>query len=222
MHRLMRQDLVNLKQDLDQAERVLRDAQDRVRAARQELIAHDRAAKEFVVQIQRQEERVTELKDQLEEATPQTGLLDSYREELKKAESDEAILSNQFEDFVIEKRRLNGQARELKNKLNDIDNELASAAEEVKNVQARHDQVEQRRYEILLEKNKAVQAVEDAQTRLRGLQTSRERAQEDLLGITAEASEQCERVPLDRGKTTSDFENAFQVLQRTIAKAKET
>lgn len=216
-----RQNLANLKQDLSRAEAVHREAQNGAKKAQQDLLRHDRVVKDFVVQIQRQEEKVTQLKDQLEEATPQTGLLDSYREELRTAESDEAILSNQFEDFVIEKRRLNAQARELKDKLNEIDNELEAAEQEVRNVQARHDTLEQKRYDLLLEKNRAVQAAEDAQTRLQGLQASRQEIQEDLQSVTAEASEHSERVPLDRGKSTKDFENSLKVLLKNIEDAKK-
>lgn len=214
--------MANLKQDLSQAQEVHRQARNRVQKAQQDLLGHDRAVKDFVVQIQRQEAKVAELKDQLEEATPQTGLLDSYREELRTAESDEGILSNQFEDFVIEKRRLNGQARELKDKLTEIDNELESAEQEVRNVQARHDHLERRRYNLLLEKNVSVQAVEDAQSRLQGLQTTRQEAHDQLQSITAEASEHSERVPLDRGKSTQDFEKSYAVLQKTIEEAKKT
>lgn len=215
------QNLANLKEDLSQAEGAHREARNRVQTAQQELYRHDRAVKDFVVQIQRQEAKVAELKDQLEEATPQTGLLDSYREELRTAESDEGILSNQFEDFVIEKRRLNGQARELKEKLTEIDNELESAEQEVRNVQARHDNLERRRYNLLLEKNVSVQAVEDAQTRLQGLQTTLQEAHDQLQSITAEASGHSERVPLDRGKSTQDFEKSYAVLQKTIEEAKK-
>ncbi|TLD20156.1 putative DNA repair protein Rad18 [Venturia nashicola] len=216
-----RQNLANLKQDASQAEAGHREARDRAQTAQQDLRRHDTAVKDFVVQIQRQEEKVTQLKDQLEEATPQTGLLDSYREGLKTAESDEEILSNQLQDFVIEKKKLNAQARELKDKLNDIDSELEAADREVRNVQARHDDLEQKRYQLLLEKNRAVQAVEDAQTRLQGLQTGRQEMQDDLLSVTAEASEHSERVPLDRGKSTEDFENELKVLLKTIEDSKK-
>lgn len=216
-----RQNLANLKQDASQAETGHREARNRVQTAQQELFRHDRAVKDYVVQVQRQEEKVTQLKDQLEEATPQTGLLDSYREELRTAESDEEILSNQVQDFVIEKRRLNAQARELKDKLNEIDDELEAAEQEVQNVQRRHDDVEQKRYQLLLEKNRAVQAVEDAQSRLQGLQARRQEVQDELQSATAEASEHSARVPLDGGKSTQDFEKALRVLMKSIEDAKK-
>ncbi|KAE9977573.1 hypothetical protein BLS_001282 [Venturia inaequalis] len=216
-----RQNLANLKQDSAQAEAGHREARNRAHTAQQDLVRHDRAVRDFVVQLQRQEEKVNQLKDQLEEATPQTGLLDSYREELKSAESDEEILSNQFQDFVIEKRKLNAQGRELKDKLNEIDKELELAEQDVRNVQARHDDLERKRYNLLLEKNRAVQAAEDAQTRLRGLQNRRQELQDELQSATAQAGEHSERVPLDRGKSTKDFENALKVLLKTIEDAKK-
>lgn len=216
-----RQNLANLKQDSAQAEAGHREARNRAHTAQQDLVRHDRAVRDFVVQLQRQEEKVNQLKDQLEEATPQTGLLDSYREELKSAESDEEILSNQFQDFVIEKRKLNAQGRELKDKLNEIDKELELAEQDVRNVQARHDDLERKRYNLLLEKNRAVQAAEDAQTRLRGLQNRRQELQDELQSATAQAGEHSERVPLDRGKSTKDFENALTQLLKTIEDAKK-
>lgn len=216
-----RQNLANLKQDLMQAEEAQREAQEHVRRAQQALQTHKREGQEFVIQIQRQEEKTTQLRDELEEATPQTGVLDKYREELQTAEAEETILGNQFQEMVIEKSRLNREQRALKDQLNEIDSGLESAEKEVKEAATREEKFEKRRYTALLANNVAIQAVEDAQTRLQQQKNSRDGVHEEVLSVTAQASAHCARVPLDRGKTTADFENSYAILQENIEKSKK-
>jgi chromosome segregation ATPase len=216
-----RQNLANLKQDLTQAERALREAQDHVKRAQQALNLHKKEAQAFVIQIQRQEEKVTQLRDQLEEATPQTGVLDSYREDLKKAQEEETVFASQYQDMVNERDRLNGAQRELKDQLDKVDSEVELAESEIKKAENHEQKLEQKRYNILLEKNVAVQAVEDAQTRLLQHQNSREEAQQELEGVIAQASAVCERVPLDRGRTTEDYESSFTRLQQDLQKSQK-
>lgn len=218
--RMERQNLANLKQDLTQAEGAQRDADNLVKTAQQTLNTHSRAAKEFVIQIQRQEEKVSRLRDELEEATPQTGLLDNYREELVKALEQETVHANQYQDQINERDRLNRTQRELKDQDSEINGKLHSAERDIQKAETRHQKFEERRLQSVLKKNEAFQSVEDAQNMLKQHQDRRERALEEVENVTAQASDHCERVPLDRGKTTADFENSYTVLQQTIERSK--
>jgi chromosome segregation ATPase len=216
-----KQNLANLKQDLIQAERTLRDAENEVRQAQQALRRHKKAVHDFTVDCQRQEDNISALNDQLEEATPQNGILDTYEEELKDAQEAETQHSNTYQDVCSAKYQLNDEQKNLKNQLTNIDRKLEEAESKIKRAQAQEEKLDKKRFDATLAKNAAVAAVDDAKQLLVRSQVERDKEQQSLEEFTVKASEISRRVPLERGKTTKDLEERYIRYLDLIAKSQK-
>jgi chromosome segregation ATPase len=181
---------------------------------------HRLKAKQLNIQSQRLEETVDRLQDELAADTPQTGALDDLQVQLKGQQDEETLYSNQYQDCITEKDRLDQANRELKNQLNNIDAEIKMIESKIKKAKNREQNAEEARYHGVLKKNEAYATVDYARQSLDEAKEEREKQKQTVVEWTAKASEFCARVAVHAGETCDSIEAKLIKMNEQIEQNK--
>ncbi|KAH0562577.1 hypothetical protein GP486_002744 [Trichoglossum hirsutum] len=208
--------LEDLQNELSELKRHKEGLQDRLRARKQALQAHERLRKDLHLKIQRAEETAERLQDELERDTAQDGRLQALEGFLREAEEDMAIIEGSYEEAVTQKDKLNAVAKDLSSQMKEVDSELADIEAKIKKTEARALKLSQIRQTSLMEKNLAFQKIDDAKLEKTRAENKRETQANRVEEFVEQARKVSERVPVDPGETPGSLDKKLDKLTNDL------
>lgn len=168
---------------------------------------------------QQAQNTVEELQDALDGDAVEEGRLDALKEQLVEAEDERLTHENSYENFVVEKDKLFKALKSLKDQMANLDGVIEEAEAKLFKAEQKAAQRASLRENALHEKNKALEAVEQA---LRGRQET-QRARDDKAATVENFKEQAgqvsDRVPIEKGETCRVIEEKLTKMDADLKKA---
>lgn len=163
---------------------------------------------------QRAEEEVERLQDELEAATPQTGVLEVLEAQLQNAKETKQMHENAMQDAMEAKVILDEKQRGLKDQLSTLQKEIQEIEAKATKTTAKIHKSAELRHHALLEKNLAHERVQDAKAQKESLQEKRASQVERIADFAAQASSISPRVPVDANETTNSLDAKLDRLSK--------
>jgi len=214
------------KQRLERLGRELREVQNRIREAQTQVLQanqacerHRRETRTLTLELQRAEEHVNTLQDELEADTPQTGTLENLEADLKKEEGEKKSLEEQYRLGAIEKERINADQRNLKSKVDAVHQRISELEAKITKADARKLKFGEERYGIVLKKNEAYAEIADSEKRKQALDQARLSQVARIATFAEGASKVSDRVSIDPGETTASLDAKLHKLGEQLSKA---
>jgi chromosome segregation ATPase len=145
--------------------------------------------------------------------------MDQYREELETAEEKSELFSNQYQDCVTAKDRINEQQRETRDQQSAIDADMKVIEKKKEKAGARLQALHNAREDSLKEKNLALQWVKESEQRREAKLAERAEQLEHVTEFTAEATKICERVPVEAGVSSAMLNQRHVKMTEQLARA---
>lgn len=163
---------------------------------------------------QRAEEEVEHLQDELEAATPRTGVLEALEAQLQNAKETRQMHENAMQDAVEAKGTLDGKQRELKDQINTLQKEIQEIGARITKATVKIHKSAEQRHNALLEKNLAYERTQDAKGEIEVLQKKRAGQEERIADFAVQASSISPRVPIDANETPNSLDAKLDRLSR--------
>ncbi|KAI9797877.1 MAG: Structural maintenance of chromosomes protein 6 [Piccolia ochrophora] len=214
-----RETIQHLKREFNDLERQLRESHDKVAASQQAVVRHERQEAELVLRVQRAEDQVEKLKDELERDTTVDGRLDALRSGLQETEEEKQIHEGSFEQAINSRDKLNTKASTLRDKLKELNEVIAEMDRDVKRAEKKAARMEDSRHTALQKKNQAIEAVADIKREKERIERKRDAQVLRVNEFTAEATKICARVQVDAGETPDKLDKKLEKLTDDLEKA---
>ena len=170
--------------------------------------------------IDKLEESVSRLHDKLDEATPQTGVLEEYEKKLHAATEEKRMHSDSYRLAVTAIDEKNGEQKDLKSEMDVMDSNISIIKKKVSQAEAEANKLDTAKQDRLYAKNGAIASLRDAENLREVKETERDKVKEELVEVTRKAAEYFERVPVDAGETYHTLQLKFDKLQRDLQDAR--
>lgn len=211
------------KEIIDDLKRQLSDLQNHARAARshlesckQALVRHERKEKDLQIAIQRLEDQVEELRDDLEREAVDAPRLDVLKGELHEAEEEKQLNEGSYADSVKAMDAIMDKLKKTRREINAKDAEIASLEEQLRIAQSEEAKVQDKRRRALGDKNAAIGRVEDAKQDKARIQHKREQIEARIIDYNEKASMVSPRVPVDEGETPNSLDEKLDRLYKDL------
>ncbi len=212
-----KENLVQLKRELADLEATLREKEINVNRCSQATNRHHRDQRDSRAKKQRAQELVERLRDELEAETPQDGKLEALQVQLQEAEEESEMHARSYTDAVEAKDGLNDAQKQLKSQLDAAQREIEEAEAKVHKADLKTQKLREKRHTALLQKNVALQRIEDARADREQHARSREAQVEVVQKFVDGASQVCERVPIDPSESALTLDKKLERLHKDLA-----
>ncbi|KAI9822363.1 MAG: Structural maintenance of chromosomes protein 6 [Pycnora praestabilis] len=204
------------KKEFSELEKRLRDTRDNLTKCDQAMVRHRRRQKELQLFVQRAEELVDNLQDELEKSSPQDGHLDALKAGLKDAEDENTVFEASYEDVINGKDKLNNAARELNKQLHAIDRDIHDGDAKIRKAEAKAFKSSEQRQSALLEKNKLCEIIENASGE-KACEEEKHQKQVNLIAVfIGKATSICPRTIVDPGETPTSLDKKLEKLENDL------
>ena len=217
--RIEKQRLERLCRELREVENRIHEAQTRVLQTHQACERHRRETRRLTLEVQRAEERVNALQDELEADTPQTGTLENLEADLQKEEDENKSLAQQYQLGSAEKERLNIEQRNLKSQVDAADGRISECEAKITKADGRKGKLGVERHSIVLKKNEAYADIADSEQRKQALEQARDTQATQVAVFVEGASKVSDRVAIDPGETAESLDAKLRKLGEQLLKA---
>lgn len=177
---------------------------------------HRKQGKDLRLRHQRAEERAEQLRDELEAETPQAGQIDALERLLREAEEGKQISENAYEDSVIAMDKLNENSHTLKSQLEALQTEVKEIKARITKAETKARKLADKRQAMLLEKNAALECIQDANDDKARQQQIREEQVAKIEEYIGMASQISARVPVDANESYESLEKKYDKLGRDL------
>ncbi|KAI9834239.1 MAG: hypothetical protein M1819_003077 [Sarea resinae] len=211
-----RENLSFIKNDQNELEKRLRELQADAAKCQQAIVRHKRQVKDAQLQVQRAEEAVERLQDELDKDSVEDGRLDALEAHLKEAKEEKALMEGSYEESVNAKDKLNDKSKGLREQLQAMDvsiSEIAAKAKEADKVAQKAASV---RLAALHGKNTVLQDIEDAKDEKVRKERERDRQAEKVEEFASKASAVSARVPIEPGETPNSLDKKLDKLTKDL------
>ena len=209
----MQQDTIDaFQQELHTLEGSLREYQTEVLKCTQDIARHAKQSKEFQLDFQRAEDAIEQLKNDLEEETPQDGRLDELKNQLTEEEDERGVYQGQLDQSRAERDELANKSADQKHNLDNIDNRLSEFDHKFQKANKKVAKLAEKRLVALRQKNEALEQIEDAKADKAKAEIEVQQMIEHVNEFERQASEISPRVPVDRGEDTASLDNKLARL----------
>ena len=201
------------RQDLEQLNRKMRDAQQTLKVAEQALFRWDRTNKELRRAKQQADDAVEAMQNEIENNRPQDGKIQELRIQLQSVNDDVDAAQRSYQDGVDWKDRLNELATApdgLKAKADAALREYQSAKMQIEKAENRKAQLESDRVHALRSKNLALEEIKIATDRHALAEEERDKQARNVEEFVGHAGQVCTRVPVDEGVTTQILDKRLE------------
>lgn len=204
--------IADMKDQRRQLEDESRNARARHEKAKQALVRHDRATSDLIVAVQRAEDEVERLTDEIKADNVESGTLEVLKQALRDAEDQKTVHEGSYQDSVIAYDTIRAKLREANRELGDFDSRILEAQDAAEQAQALAQDLDKKRAFDLREKNSVANRINDANG-------DRDRLVADLADLdakiatwTAEARKVSERVNIPEGETYESLDKKYKRL----------
>ncbi|KAF2444443.1 dna repair protein-like protein rad18 [Karstenula rhodostoma CBS 690.94] len=212
-----KENLAKIQQEVRGLEAGVQAAQKQYTASQAKHRNYNTAKKTLEQQMQRAEEDVDRLDEEVAASVPDTAQLEQLEKELDDFKEQLKLDKDQYEDLLGEKDSASKSSKEHKRKADD-------ATRAVKALEARLEQCRQEAHErtqnreqALRQKNRAIENVQEAEETRAHWQKSLDEVQVRLELHLEEAREVCERVDVPRGATTDSLLRKLEEAEKRRA-----
>ena len=206
-----------LKDDLFEAEQRRHECGEAVKSAKQALTVHMRRKKDLQLQSQRAEDRLAELRGELEEMQPQDGALDGLKQQQEEHKDQVEHLRQQLEATNQEREDIALRNRDNKNTLDHLTKEIEASDAAIAAAEKKCKKYDESRMRSLLQKNEAEQTIRDRQADVAKAETDRDTQARQVESWAAQASEISPRIPVDEGLDSNALEKKLDRLHRELS-----
>ncbi|KAF2267665.1 dna repair protein-like protein rad18 [Lojkania enalia] len=212
--------LDRLRQELRAMQSNITEIQYKVKSRRCDIQNHDKEKRQLKIQFQTAQESVERLESELSAATPNAGMIEQLEEALRDVQNEKDFEEGQYQDTIIEKDKLNAEARGSKSSLEEAQDRLSSLNIALGKAASKADKMARKREEVLREKNRALEEVHAAERN----KTEWEQKRGAQLGIVEENTQYAmlissARVEVPRGET---HDSLMKKLDRLVTEREES
>jgi structural maintenance of chromosomes protein 6 len=181
-------------------------------------IKRDKKSKKILVD--RLEEDVSSLQDRLEEATPQTGVLEALEKKLNEAETSKESYSEAYQNSVTVMDELNVEQREFKAEMDTLDKDIETIKKKVTRAETEAGKLDVRRHDRLTQKNAKIADLRTQENLKETTEGEISKQKEVLTEFINNAREICERIPVPPNETLDSLERKFDRVKQDVGEAR--
>lgn len=208
------------KREVDRAEKELRSKQVSLKEATQAVNGHNRRAKELLTALQQAEDAVEALQNEIESNRPQDGRLQELERQLQEKRDDHENSESAYQDSVVAKDSLNEAAQTLKAELDAAQREYDDAANRLERAERKFDTASGSRTDALAEKNRAINAINNAKNYVEALEKKRDDQRKHKDDFVEAAQQICHRIPVEpEYRNTEVIDERIERLTNDLARA---
>lgn len=186
------------------------------------LAEHKRAKQQASYKLQKAEEAVERISDELAKFNVEDGRLEALKIDLAEAEAQESADSGSFVQAQVQKDRQNQTAKTLRHALDDAKQKVTEHEAIIRRADLKHRRLIQARQVVLQDKNSAIDAFENGKADLTKAESDRDTCAAVVAEFITEASKVCsQRVSMAPGKRYKDIEHEYSELKRQMARQRE-
>lgn len=187
-----------------------------MQSCKQALVRHRREAAELKVKMQRLEDDAEALRDALDKENVEDGLLDALRTALREAEDDKQINEGSYNDSITAMENMVQVLKEMRREKSAMDKHIDELLERSRVAGSEQALVENKRRELINEKNMAVADIEKEKSDRARLDDKLQQAEARVLSNTEQAATITERVEIDEGETAASLDQKISKLTRDL------
>ncbi|CZR57426.1 related to DNA repair protein rad18 [Phialocephala subalpina] len=177
-------------------------------------------ADRFKIAVQRADDKVENLKIEVEKYQLEDGAIDGHRENLREAEVDLGIAQEAYGNISLQREPLNNVAFEKKRELDAAKKVVEEHEAKINKAREKIGQRERARNSVLVEKNHVIGEIEELRTKEEATSRKREELVEKVAGFIEEAKKVCaERVHLEPGESYDKLGPQFDMLKKRVKEA---
>ncbi|KAL7272733.1 Structural maintenance of chromosomes protein 6 [Rhizina undulata] len=211
-------DIQRMHENLEGLQRHRYEKDQEIQCLRRTVHGYDRLKRDLDVQLHRFEDKVEQLRASIEE-NAKDGKLGSLQEQLKSYEQKMEDLERRYEEFIINRDKINDAQQDLTNQMKGINQELILAKKRVEDFEREYTAAQRRRDQSLTDKNHYYEKVEQYERETENLRIQRDSNEAHVQGMIAQATKICERVELAEGDTAESLDARLTKLHRELERA---
>ena len=215
---LRREQLQDLKRELNELEQQQRGARNNVEKCKQAIVRHKRQERELQLESQRAEDEVESLQEALDRDSVEDGRLEALKSHLENAKEQKRLNEGSYQDSVVALDAIKEKLSEARNKLSSMDERIAELQAESKKAEKETLKIGRKRTAALGEKNAAFERVDDAKQDKEALEQRRETLEDRVKAYDNEATKICPRVNIGEGETYASLEKKYEKLGAEVEK----
>ncbi|KAF2175035.1 dna repair protein-like protein rad18 [Zopfia rhizophila CBS 207.26] len=206
--------LNRIRQELADLQTNARMRQTSVDSCQGEIDAHNKRIERIKAQLRRAQADVDRLEQELNDATPEAGLIERLEEDLRTVEEEKAFAEEQFQDTVNQKDILDEENASRKRKMETAQERREQLESEQGKAEIKARKLRDKREGALRDKNQALQKVNEAENAKSQLDRNHAEQSEVVNGTIEQASQICDRIGVAERETYQRLEKQLQRLQR--------
>lgn len=208
--------LQHLQRELRELEIRQRDLQQIVKQRQQAINQQKRAHSQYNVQLQRAEEVVEHLEDELRSNNLEDGRLEVFKADLREAEEEFRIHGGSYGEAHLAKDKQNEICSGLKAVLEAVKTRIRTHEAKIQKTESKARRIQQVRQIALQEKNIAIDAVNEAKLVKETAQQKYDRQAGVVASFIEQATKVCPRVPVDPGETMQSLDAKLSKLSSAL------
>lgn len=216
---MQRQFVDGLKRDIQPLEFTVTHLQNELTRCNQALVRHNKEGQNLRLTQQRAEQHLQDLKEQLETARPQDGVLDTLKDQLREAEEELSYLQTQYDQASEARAALIGEKAELDRAFNAAKAAVEQQNNQITEFKARQQKALDNRMKRLRIKNEKDEELKDEERNMEVRKKELEQAVAQVEEFVREASKFCLRVSVDAGETPDSLDQKLDKMQTSLKNA---
>ena len=213
----------NQREVVQHLQRQLRDlanayetAKSHTQTCKQALTRHKTLAAELKIEMQRMEDQVESLREELERENPEDGRIDTLRATLKEAEEDKAIQDGSYHDSVQAMNELVQNLKDVRREQSIHDQTVSELVNRSRVASDEQKLVDHKRRDVLNRKNTALANIDQQKSERDRIRDKRQQAEARVLDYSEKASQISPRVAVDEGESLSSLDQKLTKLNRDL------
>lgn len=211
-----RDTLQHLQSELRELQTRQRELQQALKRRTSAVSNHRKASQELQVQLQRAEDNVERLQEELDRDNVEDGRLEAFKEDLQEAKAEYELHGGSFGEVVMAKEKQNSISLNLKRALDIVKERIADQESKIKRAEGKAKRIQQARQLALQEKNISIDMVNAAKLVKENAEQKRDRQGQIVKEFIGEASKICPRIPIDEGETVESIDAKLVKLTAAI------
>ncbi|KAL2039575.1 hypothetical protein N7G274_007847 [Stereocaulon virgatum] len=216
-----RETLQTLRSELSQLEQISQEMQRRLTRCQQALTKHRNILVQWKIEMQQTQDVVDELQDALDNDRVEEGRLEALKEQLEDAKEDKSTYEASYGESVVAKDKNNESLMNTRDKMASMDAQIKEAEAKIFKAESKATRCANQRQAALRDMNAAFENVNAAKEERGTYTVEREQHVKIVEDFTKQASDFCQRVPVDHGETGDSIERKTAKLEKDLKEAEK-
>ncbi|KAI4204750.1 MAG: hypothetical protein LQ346_001574 [Caloplaca aetnensis] len=211
-----RDELQRYRSDLHDLERTLRERQTSVKNCEQAIVRHKRGSRELRIEVQRLQADVEDLQDKIDSGAVEEGKLEALKEGLDEAKEELGTHQASYGDSVVARDKAVAVMKSVRERMSAIDEETADIKAKIRKAELKKVKMSENRDAALRAKNVAFATIDQLDQAYNSLERDRNDQAHTVGYFIEQATNVCNRVPIDRGETAISIETKLSKLHEDL------